>query len=144
MMTKRGKYYFDLDAVLMPYTKPMNRWGGEKLTAKGESNWDKGTGQGTYRDRNMRPNPKGKNPGDVWSINTQPYPKAHYATFPEALVKRMLLCSTKPGDRVLDPFGGSGTVGRVAIRLQRNPVLLDLSYHGQQAKRMTNVQLEMY
>jgi site-specific DNA-methyltransferase (cytosine-N4-specific) len=141
MMSKQRKYYFDLDVVLEPYTKPLNRWGGEQLRANGESSWDKGTGQGTYRNRNMRPNPRGKNPGDVWDITTQGYPDAHFATFPEKLAERMIICSTKPGDIVLDPFGGSGTVGRVAIRLQRKPGLLDLGYHHLQKKRMDRVQL---
>jgi len=69
-------YYFDLDAVREPYTEPMNRWGGDNLVAKGESSWDKGTGQVTYRDRNMRPNPDGKNPGDVFEIGADTRPKA--------------------------------------------------------------------
>ena len=34
--------------------------------------------------------PKGKNPGDVWTINTQPFPEAHFATFPEKLVEPMI------------------------------------------------------
>lgn len=93
MLVKRKKYWFDLDAVRKPYTEPMDRWGGEKLEAKGQSNWDKGTGQETYRNRDMRPNKSGKNPGDVWTIPTQPFPEAHFATFPEKLVEPMILSS---------------------------------------------------
>ncbi len=87
MLVKSQKYWFDLDAVRKPYTEPMNRWGGDNLKANGQSDWDKGTGQATYRDRNMRPNPAGKNPGDVWTIPTQPFPESHFATFPEKLVE---------------------------------------------------------
>jgi hypothetical protein len=83
-------YWFDLDAVRKPYTEPMNRWGGQKLKASGKSDWDKGTGQESYRDRDMRPNPLGKNLGDVWVIPTQPYSEAHFATFPTALIKPMI------------------------------------------------------
>ncbi len=137
-------YYFDLDAVRAAH-KP------KTLTTQGiKFKKDTKTDElGRIKAHNFnnsmevhKINPAGVNPGDVWSIATQPYPNAHYSTFPEKLVERMLLCSTAPGDRVLDPFGGSGTVGRVAIRLQRKPVLLDLAYHGQQAKRM-RVQVEM-
>jgi len=90
MLVKSKKYWFDLDAVRKPYTEPMNRWGGQKLKANGKSEWDKGTGQESYRDRDMRPNPLGKNPGDVWTIPTQPYPESHFATFPTALIEPMI------------------------------------------------------
>jgi len=77
--------YYNLDAIREPYTKPMNRWGGEKLKASGKSTWDKGTGQNTYRNRNMRPNPNGKNPGDIFEITTKAFPEAHFAVYPEKL-----------------------------------------------------------
>lgn len=46
--------------------------------------------------------------------------KAHSTQKPEALLYRVLLASTVPGDTVLDPFFGSGTTGVVAKRLGRN------------------------
>jgi len=45
--------------------------------------------------------------------------KAHPTQKPEALLHRVLLASTKPGDVVLDPFFGTGTTGAVAKRLGR-------------------------
>ncbi|WP_275402018.1 site-specific DNA-methyltransferase [Sphingomonas ginkgonis] len=45
--------------------------------------------------------------------------KAHPTQKPEALLYRILLACTKPGDVVLDPFFGTGTTGAVARRLQR-------------------------
>lgn len=60
-----------------------------------------------------------RNRRTVWSINTEPFPDAHFATFPPALVETCLLAGSRPGDMVLDPFFGSGTVGEVALRLQR-------------------------
>jgi hypothetical protein len=44
---------------------------------------------------------------------------------------------------VLDPFGGSGTVGRVAIELNRTAVLVDLHYQNLQAKRTKGVQRDL-
>jgi DNA modification methylase len=61
LLVKSQKYYFNNEAIRKPYTAPINRWGGPKLRAGGHSEWDKGTGQQTYRDRNMRPNPAGRN-----------------------------------------------------------------------------------
>jgi modification methylase len=46
--------------------------------------------------------------------------KAHSTQKPEALLYRVILSSSNPGDVVLDPFFGSGTTGVVAKRLQRN------------------------
>lgn len=46
--------------------------------------------------------------------------KAHPTQKPEALLARVIMSSTKPGDVILDPFFGSGTTGAVAKRLERN------------------------
>jgi len=46
--------------------------------------------------------------------------KAHPTQKPEALLYRVILASTSPGDLVLDPFFGSGTTGAVACRLGRD------------------------
>lgn len=60
-----------------------------------------------------------RNRRSVWTINTEPFPEAHFAVFPPALVRPCVLAGTRPGDRVLDPFFGSGTVGQVCIELKR-------------------------
>ena len=46
--------------------------------------------------------------------------KAHPTQKPEALISRILLSASNPGDTVLDPFFGTGTTGAVAKRLGRN------------------------
>ena len=51
--------------------------------------------------------------------------KAHPTQKPEALLARVLMASTRPGDVVLDPFFGSGTTGAVAKRLGRHFVGID-------------------
>ena len=46
------------------------------------------------RDGMMAPlHPLGKNPGDIWQIPTQPFPEAHFATFPEKLIEPMIKSS---------------------------------------------------
>ncbi len=74
----------------------------------------------------VKPHPKGKNPGDVWSIKLQPLPEAHFATFPEELVRKCILAGCPPGGVVLDPFAGSGTTGKVAQDLGRKAILIEL------------------
>lgn len=67
-----------------------------------------------------------KNKRSVWSINTEPYPEAHFAVFPRALIRPCVLASTKENDLIMDPFYGSGTVGLVAKELGRRCVGIEL------------------
>ncbi|MCC6403495.1 MAG: site-specific DNA-methyltransferase [Fimbriimonadaceae bacterium] len=60
-----------------------------------------------------------KNRRTVWPINTEPYPEAHFAVFPRKLIEPCILAATMPGDMILDPFFGSGTVGLVARTMDR-------------------------
>lgn len=70
--------------------------------------------------------PKGKNPGDVWYIPTAPYPESHFATFPLELIRRPILAGCPVSGIVLDPFGGSGTVGEFCRSNERNAILFEL------------------
>ena len=81
-----------------------------------------------------------RNKRSVWTIATQPYPDAHYATFPEEIPEICIKAGSKPGDLILDPFFGSGTVGRVAERLSRRWIGTDLGYQDLQGKRLRSVQ----
>jgi DNA modification methylase len=89
------------------------------------------TGSGTKNnasfDAAMAVMPATRNKRDVWTIPTQGFPEAHFATFPEALVEPCILAGSRPGDIVLDPFGGSGTTARVAHRLGRRFLLAELN-----------------
>ncbi len=57
--------------------------------------------------------------------------------FPPKLVEPCILAGSKPGDVILDPFGGSGTVGMVAQMHSRRAVLIDMNpdYLAQQMQR---------
>jgi DNA modification methylase len=68
-----------------------------------------------------------RNKRSVWTIATQPNPDAHFATFPEALVTPCILAGCPGGGVVLDPFGGTGTVARVAEDLGRRWLLIELN-----------------
>ena len=203
-MTKSAKYFYDASAVREPSSS---------ATTKMPDGWDTGLGaHGSYHrdgrekgapvktDR-YKDNPViGRNLRDVWTIATQPYPGAHFAAFPEKLVKRCILAGTSakgccpecgaPWERrveripgyskagpktqaahearggvgtpigtvgksgggrvdgystttgwrstcehegepvpgtVLDPFGGSGTVGKVAQGLRREWIIIEIN-----------------
>ncbi|MDR1314075.1 MAG: site-specific DNA-methyltransferase [Deltaproteobacteria bacterium] len=70
---------------------------------------------------------KGRNRRTVWDVNTLPFSGAHFATFPPDLVLPCILSSSLPGDYVLDPFFGSGTVGEVCSLLDRRFVGIELN-----------------
>lgn len=74
----------------------------------------------------VKPHPRGKNPGDLWSIRTNPSSIAHFAMFPEELVRYCILAGSPEGGIILDPFAGSGTVGKVAQMLGRSAILIEL------------------
>jgi DNA modification methylase len=148
--SKAQRYWFDLDAVREPSLTRENRppgivrtreWGYDtKLAEHPEAyliekpkdrRWE---GLELYgRNDGYTPppvgagNPLGKNPGDVWEINTQPFPEAHFATFPEALVERPIKASCPPNGTVIDPFMGSGTTGLVALGLARRFVGIEIN-----------------
>ena len=72
-------------------------------------------------------NGKLRNRRSVWNVKTQGFPGAHFATFPQSLIEPCILASTKPGDYVLDPFFGSGTVGVSCLDLDRRYVGIELN-----------------
>ena len=94
----------------------------------------------------VKAHPKGKNPGDIWSIKLQPSTEAHFATFPEELVKRCIEAGCPERGTVLDPFAGSGTTGKVAQDLVRDAILIELvpDYLDIIKKRCKNIKEVIY
>jgi site-specific DNA-methyltransferase (cytosine-N4-specific) len=79
----------------------------------------------------------GANKRDVWTIATTPYADAHFATFPVELPLTCIRAGSRPGDLVLDPFMGSGTVAEAAESLGRTWTGYELNpaYHALIAER---------
>jgi DNA modification methylase len=200
MLSKRERYFFDQEAVREPHVGGSG-WATSHADKPSRNGY--GNGELAAHER-FGEHPAGRNIRSVWTIATQPYPEAHFATFPEALVVPCIKAGTsergvcaecgapwervverpvappevftetaKPQDgfvtgyhvngvirgagqklqawrdenpstttgwrpscahdaptvpaTVLDPFGGSGTVGAVAERLSRRAILIELS-----------------
>ncbi|MBL9174138.1 MAG: site-specific DNA-methyltransferase [Verrucomicrobiales bacterium] len=68
-----------------------------------------------------------RNRRSVWTIGSEPFKDAHFATFPPSLIRPCILATSRPGDLVMDPFAGSGTTGRVAIEEGRRATLVELN-----------------
>lgn len=127
LLTRSDRYWFDLDAVREPHAMEQRR---RTVT----HNYNPPSVQPEHRglhkvrtDRHHDGHPAGRNPGDVWSIPSIPFPGAHFAVMPPALAERCIRAGCRPGGIVLDPFCGSGTTGLAALRHGRRFVGVDLS-----------------
>ena len=69
----------------------------------------------------------GANLRSVWWISPAQYREGHFAVMPDTLAEICILAGCPEGGTVLDPFGGAGTTGLVADRLQRNAILIELN-----------------
>lgn len=81
-----------------------------------------------------------RNKRSVWTIATQPFSEAHFATMPPELARTCILAGCPEGGTVLDPFGGAGTTALEADRLQRNAISVELSaeYASMSSRRISN------
>lgn len=142
LMSKQPRYFYDAEAIKEPAVtdgRPLSSWNDRKavepirrgdpgLSLSGHAN-----GTGTLASE------AGRNARDVWTIATSPFAEAHFATFPPELAERCIKAGCPAGGTVLDCFGGAGTTGLVADRLQRNAILIELNpdYAAMAEKRLT-------
>ena len=80
-----------------------------------------------YYDSEAVREPTGANLRNCWLLGPDANGKGHPAAFPRELARRCVLLGSRPGDTVLDPFGGSGTTGEVAQELNRKAILIELN-----------------
>lgn len=129
LLAKSKAYFYDQDAIREPaVTTPQQA----KTKWKGRREFrDKGQQTGVYhgggKPFNSDPNPLGRNARNVWAIPPTYYKGAHDAIMPTALAERCIKAGTRPGDMVLDPFGGSGTTAIAATKLGRDTILCELN-----------------
>jgi DNA modification methylase len=125
LLAKSERYYFGQEAVREPHTHP-DAWRntGDRSTVK---ELDRPYALAISRPKDHIGHKHGRNVRTVWTIATQPYAGAHFATFPEDLARRCILAGCPEGGVVLDPFSGSGTTVRVARSLGRYGIGLELN-----------------
>lgn len=141
LLSKKPHYYFDYEiikeiAVTGETIRDKNAEGYQADYSKGER-FSKGMHvYGKDGKRNKR---------DVWTVPVKPVNEAHFATFPEALIKPCILAGCRRGGVVLDPFFGSGTTGRVAEMYGRNYIGIELNpkYIEIGQRRTDNVQMDL-
>lgn len=144
LLSKQPRYFYDVDAIAeaAQYEGPNGAQrspygqGFSRRTPEQEAN--RRTKRRTVRD-GIDVNGGGQGSGEmsypvhsrnkrtVWTISSQPFPGAHFATFPPALIEPMILAGSREGDTVLDPFAGAGTTGMVALRHGRGFIGCELN-----------------
>ena len=118
LLTKSARYFYDAAAIAEEAERGD---AGSRFDQGKTAQRQPGQALGARIDDGRR------NARSVWPIATQPYSGAHFATMPPALAERCIKAGSKPGDMVLDPFGGAGTTGLVADRLGRSATLIELN-----------------
>ena len=101
----------------------------EKPRTKGRKTAQNGSGikNNASMDAALVTMPETRNKRSVWTVTTQGFAEAHFATFPPALIRPCILAGSNSGDTILDVFGGSGTTGMVAEEYGRNSILIDIN-----------------
>ena len=151
LLSKSRKYYYDHEAIKEPaaydgrkdtlligsptYEKGVVPGQVEQLmAAKGHERWKKNE-RGEYV-RNKR---------SVWTVPTKPFPEAHFAVYPPALITPCILAGCPVGGTVLDPFAGSGTTLLVATQHHRKSIGIELNpeYIEIAKRRLNSVQLRL-
>lgn len=80
-----------------------------------------------YYDPNGVREATGANLRNYWILGPDPSNNGHPAAYPRELARRCILLGSRPGDMILDPFGGSGTTGLAAKELDRHATLVELN-----------------
>lgn len=156
LLSKNERYYYDAEAIAEPFADSSLERLRQDIASQRGSDRVPGKTNGTmkavgninanrtsYRrgsassmnggehvvksDEGLPVRETGRNKRSVWTVTTQPFKGAHFATFPPALIEPCILAGSRRGDTVLDPFGGAGTTALVADRLGRDAVLCELN-----------------
>lgn len=152
LLSKSQRYYFDHEAIQEPATTQADdsvkiKFGGNKYGNNDDKHFQTYSGKEwvpktkNCMEDGQRPNTMHlrreqgftdeqyivRNKRDVWSVNVKPDSVAHFATYPEELIRPCVLAGCPKDGIVLDPFMGSGTTARVAMKLDRNYIGFELN-----------------
>ncbi len=138
LLSKSKDYYFDHIAIREPAVEYAK---GKRSVSLGKKSLSKGQAAGANRAESgnalvdtveLAPV---RNKRSVWTMASQPFKAAHFATFPEELVRTPILAASKEGDTVLDPFSGAATTGKVALEMMREYIGLEQNPEYQEIAR---------
>jgi site-specific DNA-methyltransferase (adenine-specific) len=122
LLSKSQKYYYDNEAIKEPSSK-FEKEGPRPKTQPNGLRADDAKKLGGFQMQVTET----RNRRSVWTVPTKPFKGAHFATFPPDLIEPCVLAGSPENGVVLDPFGGSGTTGGVAMKLNRKAILCELN-----------------
>jgi DNA modification methylase len=142
LLSKNKNYYYDHEAIKQPLANNLrtNFKSGSRKNGmnkdRNDNDFAKRNGDVVYEDRNKR---------SVWTITTKPFNEAHFATFPEDLIRDCIKAGCPEGGIILDPFMGAFTTALMARELYRNYLGFEINpeYIAIGEKRL-NQELGMY
>ncbi len=170
LLSKSVRYYYDYEAIKEKVTESTiqrlsqdidNQMGSQRVPDKTNGNMkavgkiDKQRGHGRrhagFNDRwdlmtKEEQCSMGRNKRTVWTVATQPFSEAHFATFPPKLIEPCILAGCPAGGTVLEPFAGSGTTLFVSEQLERNSIGIELNpeYCRLIERRMAGVEVNLF
>lgn len=131
LLAKSKNYFFDYTALEVPIAPgSAERYRRGFYSNKYASVSGKVPGQSPQAitlPREGGPAPEVRRGRDVWTIGTNNYRAAHFATYPVALIKPCILAGCPENGVVLDPFFGAGTTGVAALELGRQYIGIELN-----------------
>jgi DNA modification methylase len=129
LFAKSEDYYFDQDSI----REPLKESSVERDKYEYGSAFNQGTEMPDENREVLTPEQghleslSGSNKRDVWTVNPASFPDAHFAVYPQELIKPCIKAGCPDDGIVLDPFFGAGTTGVVAKRLNRKFVGIELN-----------------
>ena len=154
LMSKSPKYYYDQESIRenseypngpnspksikIPYGQGFSRKNTAYSFARKTATQGKPGAQLQHRPTRTYKEYRGmRNRHSVWTVaTTQPFPEAHFATFPPKLIEPCIFAGTKPGDTILAPIIGSGTTAVQCEKYGRKWIGVDLGYMDISTKRI--------
>jgi len=131
LLAKSKRYYYDADAIREDSVSDKQREHNQRYAREYDATTEAADSKQPDNTNNVgihaRPGKPGRNKPDVWTVTTKPFPEAHFAACPPALIEPCILAGSAEGDLVLDPFSGAGTTGLVALAKGRDFVGIDIS-----------------
>lgn len=175
LLAKSERYYYDQEAILEPVSagthgrlsqnvqaqigsaranggaktngnmKAVGRREAPVQDARKLAEAGRGTKNNDSFDAAMAIMPSERNKRSVWTVPTQSYSGAHFATFPPALIEPCILAGAPAGGVVLDIFFGSGTTGQVSQALGRKWIGIDIDVRNKdlQLERLRQPSLDL-
>lgn len=127
LLTKSDRYFYDYDAIAEPVAESTVSRLSQPTLAEQLGSTRAAGGRKTNGNMKAVGGSETRNARNVWTITTKPFKGAHFAVMPPDLAERCIKAGCPEGGMVLDPFGGAGTTGVAADRLNRNATLIELN-----------------